>query len=425
MFLYTEHITNRHRFVARLISDRLGVPFKWIDDPEFIESGSDVIIYASKPVENRGAIFDSGFLVEHKLRDELPEFETGLFPAENGFMFDFDMFSAVFFIVTRYEEYYNSDPDKHGRFKYENSILYRFNLLRSPVVDEWIFQFGKLISDEFGVELNPPVYRFQPTFDVDVAYAYLGRPFWLTLAGYSKDLLHRNFKGFRERFRVNTGLEKDPYDTYAEFKKLCTDATVKPVFFFQMGVRDTNDKNLFPLHPLMKNLILDTQEWADAGLHPSYRSNSDPKSLSYEIDLFDKILSRKPVVTRQHYLKFTFPVTFQQLIKNGVEEEYSLGYARIAGFRAGTCHAFPFFDLTLNSETNLILKPFMVMDGTLKDHMNLDVEAAKLQVDKLVENVRKNYGEFIFIWHNSSLEGPGDWHNWHVVLEHIFKVAAS
>ncbi|MFB6342725.1 polysaccharide deacetylase family protein [Saccharicrinis sp. FJH62] len=424
MFLYTEHITSRHSFVARLFSDRLGIPFKWVDDPEYLNSEASVIAYASEPIKNKLVIFNSGFLDEECLRDELPEFKDGIFSAKGEFLLESDLFSAVFYVVSRYEEYYNTGTDTHGRFKPENSILYKLGLIHRPVVDEWIFSFGKILSDEFGLEINPPSYRFQPTFDVDVAFAYLGRPFWLTLAGYARDLTRRNFNLFRERFRVNTGLDKDPYDTYAEIKKVCNDAAVKPFFFFQLGVRNTYDKNLYPLLPLMKNLISDTDEWAEVGLHPSYHSNSDPESLTYEFELFEKILKRKPVATRQHYLKLTFPGTFQKLAEKGIEQEYSLGYAHVTGFRAGTCHPFPFFDLTTNTETALILKPFMVMDGTLKDHMKLDVEAAKLHVNNLVEAVKENHGEFIFIWHNSSLDRPGDWHNWKEVLKHIFKVAA-
>ncbi|MFB6316973.1 polysaccharide deacetylase family protein [Saccharicrinis sp. FJH54] len=425
MFLFTKHISNRHGFVARLLSDRLGIPVKWVDDPEYLNSDADVVVYDSEPYGGRLTIYDSGFLSEKGLRDQAPEFKMQLFPANGNFIFDFDLFSAVFYVVSRYEEYFKNDPDKHGRFKPEKSYLYTQNLLNIPIADEWIYRFGKLLTEHFEITLNPPQFRLQPTIDVDVAYAYLGRPFWLTLAGYARDVMNRRFKLAAERFRVNTGLKKDPYDTYNEFKKLCAENSVKPAFFFQLGTRDKYDKNLYPLQPLMTNLINDTAEWAELGIHPSYRSNDVPDSLQYEMNLFHRIVNMKPTCSRQHYLRFSLPETFQRLAAHGVEKEYSMGYAHVTGFRAGTCHPFPFFDLTTNTETELIIKPFVLMDGTLKDHLKLGVEEAKMQIEQLIKTTRNYHGEFIFIWHNSSLDGPGDWQNWYQVLEHIFKVSVK
>ena len=45
-----------------------------------------------------------------------------------------------------------------------------------PLVNIWLKDFIKLLSVKFPSLVMPvPVFRFMPTYDIDVAYAYLGR----------------------------------------------------------------------------------------------------------------------------------------------------------------------------------------------------------------------------------------------------------
>lgn len=407
------------------MEDRLGIPFKWVSNSAYFENETDVLVYDSKPLDGFMNIFSEGLLNEDFIRPELPQINEHYFPSPDGFSYAFDLFSAVFFIVTRYEEYLVDDVDQYGRFKAENSIQTKLNLLQTPVVDTWIFEFGSMLEKRFNVSVSKPNYKFTPSIDVDVAYAYLGRPFWLTLAGYFRDLKQGDFSAVKRRFRVNTGLDKDGYDTYEYFRDLCLEHQVKPYFFFQVGERGFYDKNLYPYHPLMRELIADTAQWAYVGLHPSFASNTNGTLLRTEKRNLEHLIGAEIFASRQHFLKFALPDTYLELGKNGIQQEFSMGYSSHIGFRAGTCHAFPFFDLTTNTSTSLIIRPFAVMDGTLKDSMKLDVVGAKASVTKLIETTRNNHGEFIFIWHNSSLSELGGWKAWDEVLVHIFKTASK
>ena len=82
--------------------------------------------------------------------------------------------------------------------------------------------------------------------------------------------------------------------------------------------------------------------------------------IAEEKSWLEEITGETISASRQHYLKLKLPVTYQQLIKNGIEEDYTIGYHDAYGFRAGTCKPFLFFDVEKNETTKLRLFPFAV-----------------------------------------------------------------
>jgi hypothetical protein len=96
-----------------------------------------------------------------------------------------------------------------------------------------------------------------------------------------------------------------------------------------------------------------------------------------------------------------------------------MGFASLAGFRAGTCTPYPFFDLSRNQCTELIIHPFQVMDVTLKNYLHLNPEKAGKLVEGLMLEVKKVNGTFVSLWHNESLKDSGQWLGWRKVFEQI------
>ena len=115
----------------------------------------------------------------------------------------------------------------------------------------------------------------------------------------------------------------------------------------------------------------------------------------------------------------SLPDTYRRLIEEGILEDYSMGYASAAGFRAGTCRPFYFFDLELNTETALKIFPFQVMDRTLKDYMGLSEEEAYKIMRSLVDSVYEMGGTFVSIWHNEAFSDHGEWKGWREIYIRI------
>jgi hypothetical protein len=134
-------------------------------------------------------------------------------------------------------------------------------------------------------------------------------------------------------------------------------------------------------------------------------------------------LNRDITKSRQHFLKLDLPTTYRNLINLDIRDDYTMGYALLPGFRASICDPFPFYDLDLESETKLIIHPFTVMDGTLRDYMNLGIEEAISSIHKLIDEVKAVEGTFISLWHNESLSDQQRWKGWRNVYESMIRYA--
>ncbi len=65
---------------------------------------------------------------------------------------------------------------------------------------------------------------------------------------------------------------------------------------------------------------------------------------------------------RQHYLRWNAPATWRNYAEAGLDYDTTLSYADHAGFRCGTCHPFPVFDVERNTALDLLEYPLIVRE---------------------------------------------------------------
>jgi hypothetical protein len=108
---------------------------------------------------------------------------------------------------------------------------------------------------------------------------------------------------------------------------------------------------------------------------------------------------------RHHFLAQREPEHTTALAEAGITDDFSMGYADVAGFRLGTCRPVRWFDPVAMRLTHLTLHPMTVMECTLDrpEYMNLNYEQARSTCFSLLYQVAKHHGEAVLLWHNTQL----------------------
>lgn len=338
----------------------------------------------------------------------------------------FDVFAAVFYMVSRYEEYLPFTQNQYGQFKAADSLAFKLGFLQKPVVDIWIEKLKAVLQEAYPLLVfKQKKFNTTFTYDIDVAYAYKGRSFMVTAINAIKDLVTLNFSAVKKRLAVLNNKTTDPFDTYNHIVTCKKKYGHHLLFFFLLGPKNKYNRNLNPYSKTMRLLIQLLSKSVTVGIHPSYYANDNYLQLQHEKLLLESTINSKVYNSRQHYLRLAFPTTYENLIQAGITDDYTLGFAELPGFRAGTCTAFNFYNLKTEKETNLTLYPNTFMEGTFIEDLQLTAEAALPLMKQLVNEVKKVNGHFISIWHNHSLSNLNQWAGLKNVHDTIAEYAAN
>jgi hypothetical protein len=422
--IYCKNPGPRVKYVLKLIfTEVLKIDYTVLEDPgQFVSLIGAKINYSEDEFENILQIIPSGLLWEnriHQLTIKSGEWQNiPLIFADENQHFPFDIFSAVFYMVTRYEEYLPFIPDKHGRFEAEQSIAHRKQFIKLPVVDLWC----KLLADKLNIYANcsgiqPSNFRFRLTIDVDRAWLYKNAGILHNLAVLIRDLLFFKTDLFKLRLSVLLKKTPDPADTFQYLEEVQNKLKEKIRYFILCSKPGKFDNNT-PINRVeFKNLLINLTKQSLVGLHPSYQSNDSFEILESELKNLEKLVNQKVFHSRQHYLKISFPFTYRRLIKLGILHDFSMGYSSCTGFRAGISRPFFFYDLATEKQTDLRIVPFQVMDRTLLSYLKLNPDEALKEIAYYFNTVKNVGGYYVTLWHNTSLSDFGEWKGWKIVFE--------
>jgi hypothetical protein len=335
----------------------------------------------------------------------------------------FDILSASFYLLSRYEEYLPHEKDMYGRYAHNNSLAYRENFLHIPLVNVWMDAFKKALQQKFpGIHFRRKHFKCALSYDIDIAYSYLEKGFLRTAGGFARSIKHGKWSEVKQRWQVLRGSKKDPYDCFEWLDALHLYCRLKPYFFFLVAkATSAYDKNTNPGSPLLQSLISYYAASYKIGLHPSWQSGDDENLLREEMEWLEVMSDKKIIHSRQHYLRFTLPQTFRKLIKAGIEKDFSMGYGTINGFRASACSSFAWYDLEEEKATPLLLYPFCFMDANSLFEQQLKPGQAYNELMLYYDQVKRLNGIFISVWHNFILGTDKQYAGWRQMFELFMK----
>ena len=314
----------------------------------------------------------------------------------------------------------------YGRYAHENSLAFKEEFLNIPLINIWLQDFRQTLKGRFpSLTIHHSPFTFQPTYDIDEAFAFKNKGLMKAAGGIARSVVNREWAILNERINVLREKSQDPYDAYNWMDKLHEKNNLKPTYFFHVAnEKGKYDKNVSPTYPAMRQLIKQHADKYAIGIHPSWRSGDEEELLEEEIRTLETISEKKIKFSRQHYIRFHLPHTFRRLIAAGITDDYSVGYGSINGFRASVATSFYWYDLKRDEQTNLLLHPFCFMEANSFFEQKYLPQRAYEEMMHYYNAVKTVNGNLITIWHNTFLGSYRSFEGWkHVYEEFVRQVS--
>jgi len=431
LLIYIPKITVRHQYIFGLVFNELyKVEYKLTDDKQsYLTAQDSKLNYSLLPIAE-----DEVFVEAHSLLNERGVNEVSIqvgehdgcsvfFQSSNESAFEYDVFAASFYLVTRYEEYLPHLKDKYNRYMAKESLAFKHNFLQKPVVNIWAKHLIDVLQGKFPyLKIKQPKFKYISTIDIDNAFLYKGKGFVRSIAFLLKAILSFDVEVLKMAVAVSSKKRKDPFDTYSLQFNLQNKYKLDVRYFVLLGDYGLNDKNISHTNSSFQTLVKRLADLAPVGIHPSFGSNLNEKKLAIEVKRLEDIQKREVTFSRQHFLQLSLPKTYKRLIEAGITDDYTMGYASTIGFRAGIASRFTFYNLDMEQILPITIHPFAIIDDTLNFNMKLSPDEVVLQLKEIIQEVKQVNGTLISIWHNDTFSEQGPWKGWRNVYEEMVKL---
>jgi hypothetical protein len=348
----------------------------------------------------------------------------------------FDLFGSAFYMLTRYEEYVTAVRDEHDRFPGSASLASRHGFLETPIVDQYVELLWAALTRLWpGLERTVHRYRMWVTHDVDSTYSvYRRNPLRLVATGLKgcvhDVLVRRDAAQGARRARVMAGtlLRGPAADPHFNLRTLMDmdEAHSQQATFFYMADEGGHYGAAYSLDdPAIRDLIRTTHSRGhEIGLHAGYGSMADPAAVASEWERLRSTASSLGIEqtswgSRTHFVRWSAHASFRDADASGADFDSTVAYADQAGFRCGTSHEYPAFDLSGGRPLRLLVRPPIAMEYSVTDshYMGKTAEEAFVLFRRLSTQCRTYGGTFTLLWHNHNLVTPAQTGLYQAVLE--------
>ena len=345
-----------------------------------------------------------------------------------------DIFASSFFMLTRWEEYVNKNRDSHKRFPASESLSYKAGFLHRAVVNEYVEMLWNMLNHlKYTGERKKRTFRTFVTHDVDAPFFYVTKGLFGALKQMGGDLVKRKnpglaFNNFNSWSKaVNSRAKLDPFNTFDYIMDTSEEFGLKSSFLFITNCKQPEYDGDYSIgHKFLRRLLVNIHSRGHSiGLHSSYGSFDNPAQTAKEFNILKAVCKEEGIeqeywMSRQHFLRWETPTTFENLEAARLDYDSTLSYADSAGFRCGVCYEYPVFNVLTRHRLNLRERPLLIMECSVIDerYMNLGTGERSLSVIKSIKDVCRRFkGDFVVLWHNTRFIDQKETQLYHQMLQ--------
>lgn len=322
----------------------------------------------------------------------------GFFSVSSQSHLPFDIFSASFYMISRYEEYLPHVKDETGRFMASESLAFKEGFLHQPVVDMWTYIFKEKLLEAFPEMIFPEKkLTVHPVIEAAQPYAYRQKGIFRSFVGYTNSLLQGKFRNIIARTQVLSGFKRDPLDTFKWIVNTATRSKFNLTVFFLLGNSLIFDESMNTHRQKFKMLIKYVSDYKEVGLIFSFNALSNYEMLKTEKRRMEEITNRSLGSSMNSEYLVNLPDIYRHLVELEVKKDYTMVFRDTVGFRAGTCTPFLFYDLDYEVKTPLVVHPAAMTTFGFHKKYASDIEKTVSNTIKAVAEVN---GTFTMIFSN-------------------------
>ncbi|CAN5172218.1 hypothetical protein BH23BAC2_BH23BAC2_16580 [soil metagenome] len=427
LLIYTPKVTSRIIYVFKHVCTHiLGLELQFTTKiEEFIAHEGPKFSYGKKRLGNELFVQNVDLLLEQGLSDliikVMPWEDTKCFfsVSENSDI-PFDIFSASFYLLSRYEEYLPHVKDDFGRFPSPESLAYKNGFLRQPVIELWAYKFKKLLQNKFdNLQCKPRSFSAVNIISVSHVFNFQNKGFLRSLIGTVLDITKFKFSRASDRFRVLLKLKKDPYMVYEDLLNIVKKYKTKMVFMFQLSDYNSYDKNINYNRQNYSSIIKHVADYCGVGLRLGYFAVQEDSVLKVEKKRFENIVHGplQNVINPKYNLML--PLHYSNLNELDVKNDYSMGFPESTGFRAGTSTSFLFYDINLEVTTPLTIHPYIFHTQSCHTGSEEDIEKV---IEQLKGELKKVDGTFRAVFKNRDFSEYANHDYFYALLKRINEI---
>lgn len=307
-----------------------------------------------------------------------------------------DIIGSSYFLLTQWESTIGGS-DHLGRYDYHSSSIKRFDLYKTPVVNQYILFLQHLLG-KIGIKTER--HKYKPIFssDIDCITKYS------SLRNLLGGLRHRKeLSVIREYFQSRNNKEEDPYYSFPYLFGQLGKKGIDSVFYFMTEDTDSLDTKDYDLKEDAIQKIVEHMKESNykMGLHPGINSWRNINAIKSQRDKLQTAFSTEIKHARQHYLRYDTTQTWSHYQEVGLSTDSSVQFTEGQGFAAGMCTPYSLYDITNRQRLNVKEVPLIYMK---KKNYVKDVEAEFEKAKSIIDIAKKYNGEFMILFHNADLE---------------------
>ena len=433
IYFYTGKLTPRVQYVCtHVFSNMLGKKIAWVNALDALPNAKQnvVVAYTSEVCPKgvyqicpNGLLFKKGVKKQDIEMSEWNGLKT-FFAVESGHI-PFDIFSAIFYLITRYEEWVAmpEELDSLGRFKAQSSLAYQQGFLQEPLVDKWVAKFEGELKEHFAcyTESNQRRFLFRPIIAIDSLYKYQNRSCVYNIHQFFRNVVKGRWSTLKNQVKSLLRISEDPFCNFSTLLQLHNRNNLTPIFFLRVAYNSWLERPIYATKMTYRKLLLHNYLFE---LHGGTCASENVSKLMSERKKLYKITKSQVTMNCFYRLQFKTPVAYRNLLRASFKDDYSMAYCDKIGFRASTCTPYRYYDFEKEDYYKLTIHPIAFCDDVLRSlkYTREEIYAAMMQ---MANEVRQVKGEFVCIYHNDVLSDSGRWHRWYSLYESAIRAIAS